>query len=178
MQGQGQRGEGSTLTAASLIDAIITHQINQSEGGREGVSNSREPTRPSDRLFQGFQRGDQNLGPPPDNNGERSPSVISVDLDSDGVNKNLTVKELTDSVISHDFSSRQPSTSYYHSAESVNESWKRRMQAKEEAKRSGTPQQQQDERQIIRVAQPQQKYHMEPVSPPETNHWPDPNFRR
>ncbi|KAK9874310.1 hypothetical protein WA026_002662 [Henosepilachna vigintioctopunctata] len=83
--------------------------------------------------------------------------------------------------------------------ENVNEQWKRRIQQqqKESDKRSGTPQQQhphqqqhpqqhqqpqqqlqqQDERQIIRMAQPS-KYHVEPVSPPENNHWVDPNFRR
>ena len=48
----------STLTAASLIDAIITHQINQSStdspgsGTQGGPSNSPVPTRPGDRLFQ------------------------------------------------------------------------------------------------------------------------------
>lgn len=176
---QGSRGDSSTLTAATLIDAIITHQINQSEGNRgDLVSNSREPTRPGDRLFQSFHR-EQPMNQS-DNNGERSPSVISVDLESDTVNKNITVKELADTVISHDFSARP--SAYYHQQENVNETWKRRLQQqqaqKEEAKRSGTPQQQQqDERQIIRIAQPQ-KYHVEPVSPPETNHWPEANYRR
>ncbi|KAK9751775.1 hypothetical protein QE152_g4752 [Popillia japonica] len=171
-QQQAARNESSTLTAANLIDAIITHQINQSESAREVVSNSREPPRASDRLFQSFHREQ----PQPDNNGERSPSVISVDLDSDPVNKNLTVKELTDSVISHDFNTRQP---YYTHQESLNEQWKRRLQQREE-KRSGTPQQppqSQDERQIIRIAQPQ-KYPVEPVSPPENNHWQEQNYRR
>lgn len=110
-----------------------------------------------------------------DNNGERSPSVISVDVDSDTVNKNITVKELADTVISHDFNTRQ--SAYYHPQENMTETWKRRLQQqqKEESKRSGTPQQ--DERQIIRIAQPQ-KYHVEPVSPPEMNHWSEQNFRR
>lgn len=168
----GRSESSSTLTTAHLIDAIITHQINQSENAREVVSNSREPPRVSDRLFQSFHREQ----PQPDNNGERSPSVISVDLESDTVNKNLTVKELTDSVISHDFNTRQ---SYYAHQETLQEQWKRRLQQREE-KRSGTPQQQpqsQDERQIIRIAQPQ-KYPVEPVSPPENNHWPEQNYRR
>lgn len=179
---QQTRTDPSNLTAASLIDAIITHQINQtSEGGREIITNSREPMRPGDLLFQGFHRGDPPPPPNQDNSRDRPPSVISVDLDSDAVNKNLTVKELTDSVISHDFNTRQPTSNYYQMHDNVNEQWKRRMQQqqqqKEESKRSATPQQQQDERQIIRIAQ-SQKYHVEPVSPPENNHWNEQNFRR
>lgn len=169
------RSESSTLTAASLIDAIITHQINQTtEGGREVVTNTREPPRPSDRLFQGFHREQPTQQ---ENNGERSPPVINVDLDSDQMGKNMTVKELTDSVISHDFQTRQQNP-MYHYQDSVNEQWKRRMhqqQQKESGKRSATPQQ--DERQIIRIAQPQ-KYHVEPVSPPENNHWSEQNYRK
>ncbi|KAL1502524.1 hypothetical protein ABEB36_007656 [Hypothenemus hampei] len=170
------RSDPSTMTAASLIDAIITHQINQTaESGRgDVVPNAREPPRAGDLLFQGFQRD------PPvsqDNNGMRPPSIINVDLDNDGINKNLTVKELTDSVISHDFSTRP--SAYYHLQET--EQWKRRMQQKEDSKRSATPQQagqpQQDERQIIRIVQPQ-KYHHEPLSPPENNHWSEQNYRR
>nr|XP_023022666.1 uncharacterized protein LOC111510921 [Leptinotarsa decemlineata] len=175
---QQPRTDNSTLTAASLIDAIITHQINQTaEGGREVVQNTREQ-RAGDLLFQKFHRGGD---PPPQqgqDNGERPPSVISVDLDGDSVNKNLTVKELTDSVISHDFSSRQ--TNYYHLQENMNEQWKRRIQQQQhnEDKRSQTPLQ--DERQIIRIAQPQ-KYHIErvePVSPPENSHWTEQTYRR
>lgn len=172
------RNDPSTLTAASLIDAIITHQINQTtDGGREIVSNNREPARPGDRLFQSFQR--EQPSAQQDNNGERSPSVISVDLDADSVNKSLTIKDLADTVISHDFSGRAPS-GYYQHHDNVNEQWKRRLQQQQQKddKRSGTPQQQQqDERQIIRIAQPQ-KYHVEPVSPPENNHWSEANYRR
>lgn len=181
------RSDSSTLTAASLIDAIITHQINQTaEGPREVVSNSREQ-RAGDLLFQNFHRVEPPLQQQSslENVGDRPPSVISVDLDGDSVNKNLTVKELTDSVISHDFGApRQPN--YYHLPENMNEQWKRRIQQQQQQqqhkddKRSQTPQQQ-DERQIIRIAQPQQKYHLdrvEPVSPPENNHWSEQNFRR
>ncbi|XP_044763317.1 nuclear receptor corepressor 1 isoform X1 [Coccinella septempunctata] len=181
---QVQRSDSSTLTAASLIDAIITHQINQTaEGGREVMQNSREPPRAGDILFQSFHRNP----PPPqvqDAMDNRPPSVINVEMDSDSITKNMTVKELTDSVISHDYGARQPPPgSYYHmSQESVNEQWKRRLQQqqKENEKRSATPQQQQqhDERQIIRIAQPQQKYHVEPVSPPENNHWTEQSYRR
>lgn len=154
----------SSITAATLIDAIITHQINQTaEGGREVVQNAREPPRPSDRLFQSFHREQPSAQ---DNNGERSPPVINVDLESEQMNKNLTVKELTDTVISHDFGARQQQ-SFYHMQDAMGEQWKRRMQQKDK---------QQDERQIIRMAQPQ-KYH-EPVSPSENNHWSEHNFRR
>ncbi|XP_063926302.1 nuclear receptor corepressor 1 isoform X4 [Zophobas morio] len=161
------RESSTSLTAASLIDAIITHQINQtSEGGREMVTAARE-TRAGDLLFQGLPALAQQ-----DNNGERPSSVISIDLEAETVNKNLTVKELTDSVISHDFGSRGPN--YYH-VDNVNEQWKRRLHQQKEDKRAVTPQQ--DERQIIRIAQPQ-KYHVEPVSPPD-NHWSaEQNFRR
>ncbi|KAJ8956379.1 hypothetical protein NQ318_015117 [Aromia moschata] len=181
---QAARTDSSTLTAASLIDAIITHQINQTaEGGRGGeVVQSAREQRAGDLLFQNFHRGEPQQQQ--QDNGDRPPSVISVDLDGDGVSKNLTVKELTDSVISHDFGARQPppSANYYHlqQQENVQEQWKRRMQQhKEEKQRAQTPQQ--DERQIIRIAQPQQKYHIErvePVSPPENNHWSEQNFRR
>jgi hypothetical protein len=42
------------MTAASLIDAIITHQINQSssEPGNPGSQAPNPPPRPGDRLFQ------------------------------------------------------------------------------------------------------------------------------
>lgn len=52
--GQSSRGEDSTMTAASLIDAIITHQINQSssETGSQNSQSQGPPTRPGDRLFQ------------------------------------------------------------------------------------------------------------------------------
>lgn len=185
-QRQQSRSDSSTLTAASLIDAIITHQINQTaEGPREVVSNTREQ-RAGDLLFQNFHRGEpppmpQSQQQMPENASDRSPSVISVDLDGDSVNKSLTVKELTDTVISHDFGAARQ-TNYYHLQDNMNEQWKRRIQQQQhkDDKRSQTPHQQ-DERQIIRIAQPQQKYHLErvePVSPPENNHWSEQTFRR
>lgn len=163
-----RQGDSSTLTAASLIDAIITHQINQSAegGGREIVQNNREPPRPSDRLFQSFHREQ----PQQENNGDRSPSVISVDLEAEPT-KSMTVKDITDSVISMDFREQRQNPVYYHDSSNVAD-WKRRIQ--KEDKRSTTPQT--DERQIIRIAQPQ-KY--QPVSPPENNHWQETHdFRR
>ncbi|CAG9833249.1 unnamed protein product [Diabrotica balteata] len=171
---QTSRSDNSTLTAASLIDAIITHQINQTaEGNREVVNNTREQ-RAGDLLFQKFHREEpasQNI----QDNGEKSPLTINVDVDGDTLNKNLTVKELTDSVISHDFNARQP---YYHIQENMNEQWKRRIQQHNEDKRSQTPLQ--DERHVIRITQPQQKSmeKMEPVSPPESNNWSEQNYRK
>jgi len=50
---QQQNDSSSTLTAASLIDAIITHQINQSVENASGSgSSTNQPTRAGDRLFQ------------------------------------------------------------------------------------------------------------------------------
>lgn len=47
-----REGQDTTLTAASLIDAIITHQINQpSPNDRQSPAPSK-----SDRLFASFQR--------------------------------------------------------------------------------------------------------------------------
>ncbi|KAL1129783.1 hypothetical protein AAG570_012727 [Ranatra chinensis] len=84
--GRGRTGEGSTLTAASLIDAIITHQINQSsEGQNAGVSSGpcaapqSQPTRPGDRLFQSFHR---DTGP--ESNGKLSPMKPGVSPDTKG----------------------------------------------------------------------------------------------
>lgn len=143
------------------------HTPDQPDGGGRsggGAELQRAP-RPSDRLFQSFHREPSAQ----DNNGERSPPVINVDLESEQMNKNLTVKELTDTVISHDFGARQQQ-GFYHMQDTIGEQWKRRMQQKD------NKQQQQDERQIIRMAQPQ-KY-MEPASPSENNHWSEHNFRR
>lgn len=51
--GNQQSGDSSsTLTAASLIDAIITHQINQSTDNTPGTPSSNNQQRPGDRLFQ------------------------------------------------------------------------------------------------------------------------------
>lgn len=54
---QSSRGDDSTMTAASLIDAIITHQINQSstETGSQNSQNQGPATRPGDRLFQVYR---------------------------------------------------------------------------------------------------------------------------
>lgn len=54
------QGDASTLTAASLIDAIITHQINQTSSEAQAAQGptpnntvpQQQVTRPGDRLFQ------------------------------------------------------------------------------------------------------------------------------
>lgn len=52
-----QQNDSSTLTAASLIDAIITHQINQSvENVNASGSLTNQPARAGDRLFQVAER--------------------------------------------------------------------------------------------------------------------------
>jgi len=55
-----REGTDQTLTAASLIDAIITHQINQ-----PGPNDRQSPAPPSkaDILFASFQRSSQQLPP-------------------------------------------------------------------------------------------------------------------
>jgi len=56
-QSSSQQNESSTLTAASLIDAIITHQINQSvENASASGSSANQPARAGDRLFQVTER--------------------------------------------------------------------------------------------------------------------------
>lgn len=64
-------GESSTLTAASLIDAIITHQINQPSNDGVGSATIPQPNasthapsqRPGDKLFQVFPEPDGKLSP-------------------------------------------------------------------------------------------------------------------
>ncbi|XP_044739658.1 uncharacterized protein LOC123301011 isoform X2 [Chrysoperla carnea] len=158
---QSNRNEPSTLTAASLIDAIITHQINQCGDSntipRGGDANMQQ-SRPGDRLFQGFHNpsvlennnGNHHHspggGPPP---GQPSGGIINVDLDSENSpQQKLTVKDFADSVINRDFNAPRGGSaggqSYYqHKPPTA------------------------DERQIIRVAQ-QKQYHASPPPPPRS----------
>ncbi|KAL7306809.1 hypothetical protein TKK_0000973 [Trichogramma kaykai] len=189
-----QQGKNNTLTAASLIDAIITHQINQGSGSDgSGQSNSNQPTRPGDRLFQGFHRDSPAEpngmvhSPANDDNSNRDNSSSS------GI-KGLTIAEHVEHVVNKDYTPSMSSYRPYSGYQIADDQWKRRKGATEpEPGKSG------DERQIIRVAQQQKPssssqsqqsqqqssktsqqqqssqptYHTEPVSPPEptSNHF-------
>ncbi|KAF6215833.1 hypothetical protein GE061_000168 [Apolygus lucorum] len=82
---RGRPSEASTLTAASLIDAIITHQINQSSEGQSsslpsgaGGGPQTQHTRPGDRLFQSFHRECS------ESNGKVSPMKSNLSVENKG----------------------------------------------------------------------------------------------
>ncbi|XP_024867406.1 uncharacterized protein LOC112451782 [Temnothorax curvispinosus] len=175
-QSQSSNQPNETLTAASLIDAIITHQINQSvDNSSASGSSANQPARAGDRLFQGFQRETQQepngIAHSPAGEGSGGGSGGS------GSNKAITFGEHVDHVVSKDYNT--PHSSYRSYGYQVSEDqWKRRKINEPDSVKTG------DERQIIRVAQQQQtqqhqssgkqQYHsVEPVSPPEatTNHY-------
>ncbi|XP_029169964.1 uncharacterized protein LOC114939718 isoform X3 [Nylanderia fulva] len=176
-----QNDSSSTLTAASLIDAIITHQINQGVDSASGSSSSNQPTRAGDRLFQGLHRD-----PPQEPNGiAHSPasegSGGGASGNGSGCSKAMTLGEHVEHIISKDYG--PPHSSYRPYPYPISDDqWKRRKHNEPDSVKTG------DERQIIRVAQQQQQqqtqqqhqssgkqqYHsVEPVSPPETtaNHY-------
>ncbi|XP_011313369.1 nuclear receptor corepressor 1 isoform X2 [Fopius arisanus] len=182
-----QSGENSTLTAASLIDAIITHQINQSFKSTSGAPTANnQPTRPGDRLFQGFHRDN----PAEPNGVAHSPAAESSGGNSgppseplrDG--KSITLGEHVEHIVTKDFCPPHASYRSYPGYPLADDQWKRRDPEAE----SGKPG---DERQIIRVSQGQQQsqvpqqaqqpptsvakqfHSVEPVSPPEAtqNHY-------
>ncbi|XP_055538502.1 nuclear receptor corepressor 1 isoform X2 [Wyeomyia smithii] len=97
--GMRQSSDGS-LTAANLIDAIITHQINQTAS---------EPPLPPNRDMHRppyFPSRDHRPSPLSENNGKsHSPNVINIDVDSEPVRtKNITIGELAESIIAKDYS--------------------------------------------------------------------------
>ncbi|XP_026830889.1 uncharacterized protein LOC105284432 isoform X2 [Ooceraea biroi] len=181
---QQQNDSSSTLTAASLIDAIITHQINQSVENASGSGSSvNQPTRAGDRLFQGFHRE-----PPQESNGiahspagEGGGSGSVASGNGSGSSKAITLGEHVDHIVSKDYGPPHSSYRSYTGYQISEDQWKRRKVSGNEpdSVKSG------DERQIIRVAQQQQtqqhqssgkqqQFHsVEPVSPPEatTNHY-------
>ncbi|CAH1393589.1 unnamed protein product [Nezara viridula] len=91
---RGRCTESSTLTAASLIDAIITHQINQTTSDVQtttvpsGTTTAPQPqpTRPGDRLFQSFHKdcteSNGKLSPVKPQEGPKSHSVTPQSIQS------------------------------------------------------------------------------------------------
>ncbi|KYN36663.1 hypothetical protein ALC56_08454 [Trachymyrmex septentrionalis] len=195
-QSSSQQNDSSTLTAASLIDAIITHQINQSvENPGASGSSVNQPARAGDRLFQGFHRENQEPnGIAHSPAGDGSGGGNGGSGNGSGGNKAITLGEHVDHIVSKDYGPPHSSYRSYagllkfsvvkrkkESTYQISEDqWKRRKLEPDSVKTG-------DERQIIRVAQQQhtqqqqqhqssgkQQYHsVEPVSPPEatTNHY-------
>uniref|UniRef100_A0A1B6DW30 Nuclear receptor corepressor 1 n=1 Tax=Clastoptera arizonana TaxID=38151 RepID=A0A1B6DW30_9HEMI len=169
--------ESSTLTAASLIDAIITHQINQtSNEGQVQVSGGgnipppQQTTRPGDRLFQGFHRDDQEA------NGKLSPmkttgvagSPEGKQSQNVGMGGTLTLGEHIESIISKDYP--QSRHQQFHSYEP--QSWKlrRTFQQKEmEQAQQAQSREKSEERNIVRIVGPpspnRPRYYPEPPVP-------------
>ncbi|KYM98298.1 Nuclear receptor corepressor 2 [Cyphomyrmex costatus] len=181
-QSSSQQNDSSTLTAASLIDAIITHQINQSvENPGASGSSANQPARAGDRLFQGFHRENQQEpnGIAHSPAGEGSGGGNGGSGNGSGSNKAITLGEHVDHIVSKDYGPPHSSYRSYAGYQISEDQWKRRKINETDSVKTG------DERQIIRVAQQQhtqqqhqssgkQQYHsVEPVSPPEatTNHY-------
>ncbi|XP_011702384.1 PREDICTED: nuclear receptor corepressor 1, partial [Wasmannia auropunctata] len=189
-QSSSQQNDSSTLTAASLIDAIITHQINQparTDNANASGSSANQPARAGDRLFQGFHREIQQEpnGIAHSPAGEGSGGGNGGSGNGSGGNKAITLGEHVDHIVSKDYGPPHSSYRSYTGYQISEDQWKRRKLNETDSVKTG------DERQIIRVAQQQhtqqqqqqqqqhqssgkQQYHsVEPVSPPEatTNHY-------
>lgn len=193
---QQQNEAASTLTAASLIDAIITHQINQSV---ENTGGNSQPQRPGDRLFQGFHREvpaePNGMAHSPAGEGNGGNSGAGGASGNGSGNKPITLGEHVDHIVSKDYGPPHSSYRSYSGYQISEDQWKRRKANESDSVKAG------DERQIIRVTQQQsqqqqqqqhqqqqhqqqhqqaassvgkQQFHsVEPVSPPEagTNHY-------
>ncbi|CAB3362406.1 Hypothetical predicted protein [Cloeon dipterum] len=91
------------LTAASLIHAIITHQINQSSDVEAAVP------RPSDKLFQGFQR-ELPAKSHANDSSEMESGRLSKPSD-DSTDGKETLGEHIDRIINKDFQTKRPDES-------------------------------------------------------------------
>ncbi|KAL6257165.1 hypothetical protein P5V15_012096 [Pogonomyrmex californicus] len=185
-QSSSQQNDSSTLTAASLIDAIITHQINQSVENASGSgSSANQPVRAGDRLFQGFHRETSQepngIAHSPAGEGSGGGNSGNSGSGNGSGSKAITLGEHVDHIVSKDYGPPHSSYRSYTGYQISDDQWKRRKINESDSVKTG------DERQIIRVAQQQQtqqqqqhqssgkqQYHsVEPVSPPEatTNHY-------
>ncbi|XP_054281476.1 uncharacterized protein LOC128999132 isoform X3 [Macrosteles quadrilineatus] len=146
--------DSSTLTAASLIDAIITHQINQPSSDGQVASgaagtNAPAPPRPGDRLFQGFHREG------PEANGKLSPlksGGLSMAGSPDPKQGSITLGEHIESIINKDY----PPTSRHAQFQAYEpQAWKlRRALQQKELDQNQSLREKNDERNIVRMAGP------------------------
>ncbi|KAG8281125.1 Gei-8p [Homalodisca vitripennis] len=173
----GRTGQGgsdsSTVTAASLIDAIITHQINQpssdAQAGQAGTPGNptgpqSQVTRPGDRLFQGFHRDG------PEANGKLSPlkSGLAMAGSPDPKQGSLNLGEHIESIINKDY----PPTSRHAQFQGYEpQAWKlRRALQQKELDQSQALREKNDERTIVRMAgppspSPRARYYEQPAVP-------------
>ncbi|XP_018902999.2 uncharacterized protein Smr isoform X4 [Bemisia tabaci] len=150
---QTSTSRSSTLTAASLIDAIITHQINQtSDSGPQGHGNQPLGSRAGDRLFQSVHRD----GPQQTENGKLSPMKPPLTASPDKEPQRLiTLGDHIDAIINKDFAQPRTPTPQQVYPGYEPQAWKLRrvLQQKEiEAAAAANARDKNEERNVVRVA--------------------------